>query len=117
MTTEKFESEINTLKKFFEVYCNDKHQDKNIQNGDYKIPYDKEIFELNISLCEQCNSLFSNAIKHLQECPHEEKPRCRKCPNPCYNKDEWKSIAQIMKYSGIKLGLSKIKNKFKNIFS
>ena len=116
MTYEKFGSEINTLKKFFEIYCHEKHQDKIMHQGNYNIPYKNNYFKLNITLCDECNALLSNAIKHLQECPHEEKPRCRKCPNPCYEKSEWKEISKIMRFSGMKLGVTKIKDKFKNIF-
>jgi hypothetical protein len=53
----------------------------------------------------------------LQNCPHEIKPRCRKCPTPCYEKQEWKNIARIMKYSAIKLSLGKIKSRVFNIFN
>ncbi len=116
MTQEKFENEIKTLKKFFELYCHNKHQNKTMQEGKYKILYKEKYFYLEVLLCDECNNLLSNAIKHLQECPHEEKPRCRKCPNPCYEKEEWKKIAKIMKYAGIKLGLGKIGTRLKKIF-
>jgi len=116
MTYEKFESEVQTLKKFMEIYCHDKHQNRTMQNGNYKIPYKDSFLKIDVTLCDECNSILSNTIKHLQECPHEDKPRCRKCPNPCYEKDEWKQIATIMKYSGMKLGLTKIKNRLKKIF-
>ncbi|NLM99553.1 MAG: hypothetical protein GX170_05965, partial [Campylobacteraceae bacterium] len=46
---------------------------------------------------------------------NEEKPSCRKCPNPCYEKDRWKLLAKIMKYSGMKLGLLKIRKMFKRV--
>ena len=36
MTKEKFEIEINTLKKFFEVYCNNKHEDQIQKTKSYK---------------------------------------------------------------------------------
>ena len=40
MTNEKFISEVETLKKFFTVYCKDKHthQHNYIKSIDYKIP-------------------------------------------------------------------------------
>ena len=72
-------------------------------------------FKVDLTLCDECNSLFSKAIKHLQECPHDPKPRCRKCPNPCYEKEEWKNIAKIMKYSGMKLGVGKVGTKLKKL--
>jgi len=117
MTYEKFRSEIDTLKNFFELYCHSKHQDRVMQEGSYKIPYRGREFLLEVRLCDECNSLLSNSIKHLQECPHEEKPRCRKCPNPCYEKEEWKAVAKIMRFSGMKLGLSKVKKRIGSLFS
>jgi C4-type Zn-finger protein len=56
MTYEKFESEINTLKKFFEIYCHDKHQDKVMHEGNYNIPYKEKILILSVTLCDECNS-------------------------------------------------------------
>jgi len=117
MTNEKFRSEIDTLKKFFELYCHDKHQNKTMHEGNYNIPYNNEYFKLNVTLCDECNSLLSNSISKLQNCPHDPKPRCRKCPNPCYEKEDWKNVAKIMKYSGMKLGLTKAAKKLKKLFN
>jgi hypothetical protein len=115
MTYEKFENEINTLKKFFEIYCHNKHQDKIMHEGNYNIPYRDKVFKLDVTLCDECNELLSYSINKLQECPHEEKPRCRKCPTPCYEKDKWKQVAKIMKYAGIRLGLGKVGTRLKNL--
>ena len=115
MTNEKFRSEIDTLKKFFEIYCHDKHQDKIMHEGNYNIPYNDTYFKLDVTLCNECNELLSHSISKLQACPHDPKPRCRKCPNLCYEKDEWKQIAKIMKYSGMKLGLGKVGNRLKKL--
>lgn len=110
MTAEKFHSEVMTLKRFFETYC--------ISNGhkcanhyiivDYK---DKK-YRFDFNLCNDSFELITYAIERLLECPHEIKPKCRYCPTPCYDKSKYKEVAKIMKYSGIKLGLSKIKQLF-----
>jgi len=114
MTLEKFKSEIEILKKFFPIYCNDKHSNQFEQH--YKISYKNETIEFNISLCSECHNLLKYAINKLQECPNDPKPRCRKCPNPCYEKDKFKQMAKMMRYSGMKLGLTKAAKKLKNIF-
>lgn len=114
MTTEKFENEINTLKKFYELYCKDKHNRKNSTKE--IISYKQKVFTLNLNLCEECLKDIKYSIEKLQNCVHEIKPRCRNCPNPCYEKTQWKKTAKVMKYSGIKLGLSSIKNKVLKIF-
>jgi hypothetical protein len=114
MTTEKFEHEINTLQKFFNIYCHDKH--KNQYTKEYDIPYKDKKFHFEISLCDECHELLKYAILRLQECPRDPKPRCRNCPEPCYEKVQYKKMAKIMRYSGMKLGLTKAAKRIKNLF-
>ena len=115
MTFEKFTSEIKTLIKFFPIYCKDKHKDQ--FNKHYNVVYLDKNIEFDICLCEKCHNLLIYAINRLQECPNDPKPRCRKCPNPCYDKDKYKQIAKIMRYSGMKLGLTKAALKIKKMFN
>jgi len=114
MTFEKFESEVITLKKFFSIHCKDKHTNQKIE--DYIVPYLDNSLEFEVYLCEECHNLLQYAIKKLQECPNDPKPKCRKCPNPCYDKDEYKKMAKIMRYSGMKLGMTKAAQRLKKIF-
>ncbi|WP_457561071.1 nitrous oxide-stimulated promoter family protein [Caminibacter sp.] len=114
MTLEKFESEINTLNKFFTIYCHDKHQ--NQYEKEYIIPYSEKTFYLKANLCSECHSLLHYAILKLQDCPNDPKPRCRNCPNPCYEKDKYKQMAKMMRYSGMKLGLTKAAKRLKKLF-
>ena len=114
MTNEKFESEINTLKKFFEIYCKDKHE--NQKNHTSYVEYKSKFLTLELDLCEECYKTINYSFLKLQSCPQEIKPRCRVCPKPCYEKQEWKDIAKVMKYSAIKLSLGKIKSRILKIF-
>lgn len=111
----KFKQEVETLKKFFEVYCSEKHieQKSIIKTLKYK---DEEI-DINLNLCDECLRKIEYSFDRLLACPHEIKPRCRACPNPCYEKKNWKETAQVMRYSGLKLGLRAINKKVKNLFS
>ncbi|MEA3383426.1 MAG: nitrous oxide-stimulated promoter family protein [Campylobacterota bacterium] len=110
MTNEKFKVEIETLDKFISTFCSSKHKEQNYY--DLNIVYKKEKYTIKTNLCLSCNEILNYSIQRLIECPHEEKPRCRKCPNPCYSKQQWKSLSKIMKYSGFRLGFLKIKNIF-----
>ncbi len=114
MTNEKFETEVNTLVKFFSLYCKDKHQNQICKN--YSINYNDLHLKKELCLCDECHKLFSYAIEKLQACPNDPKPRCRKCPNPCYDKNEWKKMARMMRYSGMKLGLLSAKRKLRSLF-
>lgn len=115
MTTKKFEEQILTLKKFYEYYCQNKHSTKDLYN--IKLNYNDTSFEIELNLCKECIDNISYSFERLQECPHEEKPRCRKCPTPCYEKYRWRHAAKVMKYSAINLGLSSVKQKVKNFFT
>ncbi|MFA7092099.1 MAG: nitrous oxide-stimulated promoter family protein [Arcobacteraceae bacterium] len=110
MTEEKFKSEVEILKKFFEIHCAKKHNTllPCKQSFDYKTIH----FSIELNLCEECKTLINYSFERLYECPHEIKPKCRSCKNPCYEKSKYKEVARIMKFSGIQLGISKIKKFF-----
>ena len=107
MDHKKFELEVNTLINFFTLHCKDKHQNQN--NYQYNVEYKDKKFNIEYSLCDDCHNLISYSFERLRECPHDIKPRCRKCPTPCYEKPKWKQVAKLMRYSGFKLGLLKVK--------
>jgi len=115
MTEEKFDTEIHTLKKFFELYCKDKHE--YYKKKSLTLNFKGKEFHIDLCLCEDCHEAISYSFDRLLECPHEIKPRCRNCPSPCYEKHRWKNTAKVMKYAAIKLSLSKVKQKVVSIFS
>ena len=110
----KFKHEINTLKKFFEVYCKEKHLDHQIIIKDFN--YKNEEIKVELNLCDECLKKINYSFDILVECQHAIKPRCRSCPTPCYEKQQWKETAKIMRYSGMRLGLLSLNKKIKNIF-
>ena len=114
MTKEKFIHDSETVLKFIQYYCEHEHSESIKINQTIKLSYNYEDLktELNYELCEECKSTFHYSYVKLQECPHDEKPSCRKCPHPCYGKKEWKHLAKIMKYSGMRFGLLKIRKIF-----
>jgi len=111
MTLEKFQTDVETLEKFFTLYCREKHQQR--YEYSHKLTYKNEEIQKTLYLCKECHELISYSFERLMECPHEIKPRCRNCPNPCYEKKQWKALAKLMRYSGIRLGVLKVKNFFK----
>lgn len=113
MSEEKFLKDVKILLDFIELYCKDKHNSqKNFSHLTITYQY-KPLEEISYKLCLTCKENFLYSYERLQECPHEEKPRCRHCKNTCYEKSKWKNLAQIMRYSGMKKGLTKIKRFFK----
>lgn len=115
MDSEKFNSEVLTVNKFINIYCNGKKHE-NIVFRKVDLEFNEKTFNYEIKLCDKCFSTISYSYLRLQECPHEIKPRCRSCKKPCYEKPQWKELATVMRYSGVKLGLTKLKSKIKNIF-
>lgn len=115
MTEEKFIHDSQTVLKFIKCYCDNKH-DKNLQNKEtLKLCYNNKYLnkEIDFELCPDCRCTLFYSYSKLQECPHTDKPSCRTCPDPCYGKNEWKKLAKIMSYSGMKLGLSRIRKFFR----
>jgi hypothetical protein len=111
MTDEKFIGEVKTLQKFFTKYCEDKHH--NQREVTKKFSYNNINYDIKLNLCDECNKLINYSFNRLNECQHDIKPRCRTCPSPCYEKQEWKKLSKLMKYSGLQFGLIKIKKLFK----
>jgi len=110
MTRDKYLQEVQTLETFFLTYCEDMHSDTAKSECRF------ELFnggvdegELRLMLCEECSGLLSYAIERLNRCELDPKPRCRKCPSRCYDKNQWKAMARMMRYSGIKLGVLKLR--------
>ena len=115
LSEDKFIHDTQTVLKFIQLYCDEKHKDSEKQDGIQHLNYlNKDLHEeINYHLCEACTDTFIYSYKALQKCPHDEKPSCRKCPEPCYDRPRWKHLASIMKFSGMKFGLIKIKKFFK----
>jgi len=114
MTTEKFEKDARTVHKFIQLYCDNKHKKVEKTKGVIKLNYNNtDLGEIQYNLCSECEKTLNISYRNLQNCPHDEKPSCRKCPAPCYKKEDWKKVAKIMKYSGMQMGLLKIRKLFK----
>ena len=114
MTTEKFEKDARTVHKFIQLYCDKKHVDVNKRKGSVNLNYqDNYLGDIEYNLCKDCKATLDTSLDNLLNCPHDEKPSCRKCPAPCYEKTDWKKVAKIMKYSGMQMGLLKIRKLFK----
>jgi len=115
MTKEKFIYDSETLIKFIHFYCDNKHKNDEKKDGAINLNYNYKNLnqELHYHLCKECEHTLLYSYEKLQECPFVDKPSCRKCNEPCYERDEWKKSAKIMKYSGLKLGFTKIKQLFK----
>ena len=115
MTQEKFIYDSETVLKFVQFFCDNKHQDEEKIPSSIKLNYKSKDLnrELHYTLCIECQKSVLYSYTKLQTCPKDIKPSCRKCDAPCYGKQEWKTSAKIMKYSGMKFGFTKIKKLFK----
>ncbi len=116
MTKEKFVNDTKTVLRFIQLYCDKQHKEVDKLEENLHLIYLDEHLHVEVSylLCPTCRDTFIYSYKRLQECPHDEKPSCRKCPKPCYEKPMWKQLAKIMRFGGIRLGFSKIRGIFKS---
>ena len=97
MTFEKYTQEVTTLTTFISHYCIDKHTDVPTKSRCVTLKYAGERAEpLEAPLCDECAEILNYGIARLQGCPFDDKPKCRKCPNPCYERPMWKKLAKIM---------------------
>jgi len=110
MKLQKYTSEVETLTTYLEYFCKSKHTNQSAKEIFHN--YKNEKFSNKISLCDECFDVMQYSIERLQNCPHEEKPRCRTCKTPCYEKSYWKKLAQVMMYSSLRLTLTHIKDKY-----
>jgi hypothetical protein len=94
-----FERNVNDLKRFFLIYCSDKHPE--VPKTDHD----------GLLLCDRCSTLYMYALARLQQCPLDPKPKCRTCSVRCYEKMQWKSMAAVMRYAGLRLGILRIRKK------
>lgn len=116
MHSDKFQQEAQTLVKFIQIYCDDKHTDEKLDK-DINITYNGKSLNLRARVCTECEEMLDYALNRLKNCPHDPKPKCRKCKNPCYEKSRYKQMAKMMVYSGVRLGLSKLKKATNAIFN
>ncbi|EHP29647.1 hypothetical protein SMGD1_1123 [Sulfurimonas gotlandica GD1] len=114
MSEEKFIHDSKTVLKFIQCYCDSEHfkVEKKIDSIKLNYNYKDLNEEIHYDLCEKCEETLIYSYIKLQECIHDDKPSCRKCPKPCYDKAEWKTLAKIMRYSGLRLGILKIRKFF-----
>jgi len=114
MTQKKFLEDCFTLHEFIQCYCDNEHAEEKKSIGEIDLVYHEKSLgtKLNYKLCNHCKSMFEYSYNRLQECPKDNKPRCRKCSTPCYDKPAWKKLSKVMRYSGMRLGFVKIKNFF-----
>jgi hypothetical protein len=114
MRFETYHREAVTLTTFVTHFCSDKHHDVPKRKRTIPISYaGKDAEPLDAVLCDACSEIIAYGMARLRECPYDEKPKCRKCPDPCYERPMWKRVAAIMRHSGMKLGLTKIKKKIR----
>jgi len=112
MDKNRYLDESHILKDFFSFYCKHKHKDKQKNKLLQTLKYNEEEFEiLELDLCDECASLYKYANKNLNECEKIPKPKCRECKTRCYDDSSWKKMANVMRYSGIRLGYIKIKKR------
>ncbi|MCW4033156.1 MAG: nitrous oxide-stimulated promoter family protein [Candidatus Bathyarchaeota archaeon] len=97
----KIDHDIQTLGKFVEIYCNNKHFSKDRKKWNLPKTKFKEINEL--TLCKECSELLNYSINRTILCPLDPKPSCKKCRIHCYSDGYRAKIREVMKFSGIYL--------------
>jgi hypothetical protein len=114
MDAKKFQEELNTVSSFLLYYC-EKHEHSRSDTA-FSCSHEGVCYTQQVLLCKECFELMEYTAAKLSACPHTVKPRCRKCPNPCYEKKQWKTLAKVMRFSGMHAGVLHVKKRFAKIF-
>ncbi|MDP7288598.1 MAG: nitrous oxide-stimulated promoter family protein [Phycisphaerae bacterium] len=77
------DKQLQTIKKFIEVFCSKKHRTDGSQ------------------LCDECSELLAYATERLAKCPMDPKPKCKDCTVHCYDQTHRDRIKEVMKFSGM----------------
>ncbi len=101
MLAKKEKHDIKTLARFVAVYCRSHHQSRT--PFEFKAPGLEGLFEPPLEICQDCAKLLKYGLTMRLRCPHEPKPTCKKCPNPCYRPEYREKIREVMKFSGMYL--------------
>lgn len=80
---ERNERERIVLERFIEVYCRAHHE------------------RADDRLCPECRDLLQYALKRLEKCPYDPKPKCKACPTHCYKPAYRSRIKEVMRFSGM----------------
>jgi hypothetical protein len=96
----EFQADADKLEKFVSMYCRSHHKDREKESFDFTYQRVPVRIESGSKLCAECSKLLKYAIIMRVQCPLDPKPRCRKCPQNCFRPDHWKSMEEVMKYSG-----------------
>ena len=99
--SKKEEADIRTLAKFVAVYCENHHDGR--EPFEFRASALEGLFADPFDLCPNCAKLLKYGLTMRLRCPHDVKPMCKKCPNPCYKAEYREKIREVMKFSGIHL--------------
>ncbi|MDD2566756.1 MAG: nitrous oxide-stimulated promoter family protein [Thiovulaceae bacterium] len=108
MQLQKLQEESAHLERFFSLYCSQNHTCQ--EKRSFRIMHEEIPYLFEASLCEECAELLGYALERLSACPHDPKPRCRTCQEPCYDKKEWKALAKVMRYAALRVELGKLRD-------
>ena len=76
--------DVEILRQFVDLYCRDHHRTQG-------------------ELCPECRQLLGRAAERRAKCPMDPKPKCRDCRVACHRQPDRDRIAEIMKYSSVRM--------------
>jgi len=100
---EKTKKDVKVLVDFILIFCQGNHPDKTRSPIKAKGRVGELLNDHPMVLCDQCRKLLIHAVTKRVMCPQDPKPRCKKCPAPCYGKGYRDRIKEVMRYSGVDL--------------
>jgi hypothetical protein len=92
--------DILILGQFVRLYCQTRHAGCETLPVTVKGTLAPWINGLDLKLCSECRGLFLHGAAKRVLCPYAPKPRCKKCPTPCYRPGHREAMRAVMRDSG-----------------
>ncbi|MBN1533611.1 MAG: nitrous oxide-stimulated promoter family protein [Spirochaetes bacterium] len=95
--------DIRVLAQFISLFCRENHGEapRSALRADGILK--KYLAGKAPELCIECRRLLLHGAVKRALCPHDPKPRCKKCPDHCYAPGYRERIRGVMRFSGMHL--------------
>lgn len=80
------------------LYCENHHPDKKRHLLKRKGRAGESLPAGDFATCDDCRKLLMHGVARRLACPHNPKPSCRNCEEPCHHPDYRRRIAKIMRW-------------------
>ncbi|MFQ5870034.1 MAG: nitrous oxide-stimulated promoter family protein [Candidatus Zixiibacteriota bacterium] len=94
------QKDVSVLARFIDIFCANNHSGDGKSRLQAKGDVADYLKNPSLALCPDCSKLLSHGVSKRISCPYDPKPRCKRCPTPCYAEGYREKIREVMRFSG-----------------